>query len=300
MHDVMQFPEEQLIRKSVEQKCGDIINLAKRILSSWTTIKRWQVHTDSNLPPEVRNAACVLDIRACRQFRSVIELCMRGEAHDASILTRTMFEGLLALEFVLKPRISLKHYKNKRNAPSSMPRLLRARLYLTYFGFQWEVLRSRNRSKPGAKRHASRLASQVPKQVLDDYASLIGFEWVERFKQHPRTYSGLSVSDLAHAIGPVYARWHNVVYAIQSGAVHASNAAELLHSVGTIWHDMPCYVDKTLKCAMDIFLAGAKLLYKHIGFGSAVGMLLSGLDDQYREIKEERRSRRSNQRVDRG
>lgn len=291
----MQFPEEQSLRKAVERECGDIISLAKRVLSSWTTIQRSHGYTGSPLPAEVRNAAYALDIRACRQFRSVIELCMRGEAHDAAVLTRTMFESLLALEFVLKPRISLKRYKEryKSDAPSSMPNLLRARLYLTYFGFQWEVLRSRNRSKPGAKRHARRLASQVPKQVLDDYESLIGSVWVERFKRNPRTYSGLTVSELAQAIGPVYARWYNVIYAIQSGAVHASNAAELLHSINAFWHDTPGRVEGALRPAMDIFLAGADSLHKHIGFGPAVGMLLSGLDDQYKQIKDERRNRRS-------
>ena len=294
-HDVMQFPEEKPIRRDVERECGDIIGLARRVLGSWTTIQRSHGYTESALPPEVKNAAYVLDVRACRQFRSVVELCVRGEAHDASILTRTMFENLLALEFVLKSRILLKPYKKRygSKAPSSMPRLLRARLYLTYFGFQWEVLKSRNRSKAGAKRPSRRLASLVPKSVLDRYESLIGSTWVERFKQFPRTYSGLTVSELAQAIGPVYARWYNVVYAIQSGAVHASNSAGLLHFSGAIWHDTPCHVEETLGPAMDIFLAGADLLHKNIGFGSAVGMLLSGLDDQRRRIKEKRRNRGS-------
>lgn len=291
----MQYPGQESAREAIERECGDIISLAKRALNSWTTIKRSHGYKRASLPPEVKNAAYVLDIRACRQFRSVIELCMRGEAHDASVLTRTMFENLLALEFVLKPRISLKPYKQryKRNAPSSMPRLLRARLYLTYFGFRWEVLRSRNRSKPGARRHARRLASAVPKQILHKYESLIGSIWVKRFKRHPRTYSGLTVSELSHAIGPVYARWYNVVYAIQSGAVHASNAAELLHSIDAIWHDAPGHVEGALTPAIDIFLAGAESLHSHIGFGSSVGMLLSGLDVEYGQIKDERRNRRT-------
>jgi len=297
-HDVMQFPDEESIRNDVARDCGDIIDLAKRVLSSWMTVGRSHGYTKSALPPEVINAAYVLDVRACRQFRSVVELCMRGEAHDASILTRTMFENLLALEFVLKPRISLKPYKNryKSKAPSSMSRLLRARLYLTYFGFQWEVLKSRNSKKARANRRARQLASQVPKQVRDHYESLIGSVWVERFKQHPRTYSGLTVSELAQAIGPVYAIWYNVVYAIQSGDVHASNAAELLHFSEAIWHDMPCRVERTLRAATDMFLAGADSLHKNIGFGSAARMLLSGLDDQYRRIKEKRRNREWQQR----
>jgi hypothetical protein len=167
-HDVM-YSAEELIRKDIERECGDIIDLAKRVLNSWMAIQRSHGYTESTLSPEVKNAAYVLDVRACRQLRSIIELCMRGEAHDASILTRTMFENLLALEFVLKPRILLKPYKKRygSKAPSSMPRLLRARLYLTYFGFQWEVFTSRNGSKAGTKRYAKRLASLVPKCILD-------------------------------------------------------------------------------------------------------------------------------------
>ena len=291
----MKSPEQQSLRKAIERECGDIISLAKRALNSWTTIQRSHGYRQSSLSPEVKNAAFAIDIRACRQFRSVVELCMRGEAHDASVLTRTMFENLLALEFVLKPRISLKHYKEryKRDAPSSMPRLLRARLYLTYFAFQWEVLKSRNKSKPGAKRHARRLASCVPKQILDKYESLIGSIWVERFKRHPRTYSGLSVADLSRAIGPVYARWYNVVYAIQSGAVHASNAAGLVHFDNAIWHDAPDDVEAALTPAINVFFAGTESLHEHIGFGSALGMLLSGLDAEWRRIKDERRNRRT-------
>ncbi|HUT90875.1 MAG TPA: DUF5677 domain-containing protein [Thermoguttaceae bacterium] len=291
----MQYPEEESIRKAIERECGDTISLAKRALNSWTTIQRSHGYRRSSLPPEVKNAAYVLDIRACRQFRSVIELCMRGEAHDASILARTMFENLLALEFVLKPRISLKPYRKryKHDAPSSMPRLLRARLYLTYYGFQWEAFRSRHGSKPGVRRHARRLASCVPEQILKNYESLIGSIWVERFTKRARTYSGLTVAELSQAIGPVYARWYNVVYAIQSGAVHASNAAELLHFNNAIWHDAPDDIEVALTPAINIFFAGAESLHKHIGFGSAVGMLLSGLDAEWGRIRDARRNRRT-------
>ncbi len=290
----MQFPQEEWSRDVIEQECGDLIKLAKRVLSSWTTINRSDGYQRSALSPEVKNAAYALDIRLCRQFRSVIELCTRGEARDATVLSRVMFENLLALEFVLRPRISLKPYRRrgrKSNPPSSMPRLLRARLYWTYYGLRWEVLRSRNDKKPGAKRHTRQLASQVPKDVLDHYESLIGSEWVERFKRSPRTYSGLSVSELAQAIDPMYARWYSIIYAIQSDAVHASNAADVLHSRDTPWHDAPGDVEAALRLALDIFLAAADLLHKHIRFRSAAGMLLDGLEDQYGRIKDDRRKR---------
>jgi len=293
--EVMQYPEEESIKKAIERECGDTISLAKRALNSWTTIQRSHGYKRSSLPPEVKNAAYVLDIRACRQFRSVIELCVRGEAHDGSILTRTMFENLLALEFVLKPRISLSHYRKryKRDAPSSMPRLLRARLYLTYFGFRGEVFQSRDRSKRGAKLHARRLASSVPKQILKEYESLVGSLWVKRFTRYPYTYSGLTVAGLSRTIGPVYARWYNVVYAIQSGAVHASNAAELLHFNHAICHDSPDDVEETLISAINIFFAGAESLHKHICFGSTVGMLLSGLNAEWGRIRDSQRNRRT-------
>ena len=245
---------------------------------------------DRPLPPEIKNAAYVIDTAMCRQYRSVIDLCSRGEAHDADILARSMFENLLALEFVSRPRISLSHYRKryKSNAPKSMPPLLRARLYLTYYGFRWVVFQSRHKSTPGVKRHASRLASTTPKEVLAHYETLIGTEWVERFQKRPRTYSCLLVAELAESISRMHLRWYKVVYSFQSGPVHASEATRLLHVDGRDsdrWHDSPTSVECTIRTATDVFLAGVEALHDRIGFGSGVGMLLSGLDDEYKKLK---------------
>jgi hypothetical protein len=133
----------------------------------------------------------------------------------------------------------------------------------------------------------------VPRNILDNYKSIIGPIWVDRFKKHPCTYSGLSIADLSQTIGPMYARWYDVVYAIQSGNVHASNTVRLLHFNDDIWHDATIDIEVALKPAMDIFFDGAESLHKHIDFGSAVGMLLSGLDAEYKQIRDERRNRRT-------
>ena len=51
----------------------------------------------------------------------------------------------------------------------------------------------------------------------------VGQDWAKRFRDHPRTYSGLSLGKLSSKLGPEFLDWYAKVYGEQSKSVHATD-----------------------------------------------------------------------------
>ena len=99
----------------------------------------------------------------------------------------------------------------------------RARLYAA-FGFinKYEELK-KHQSDPVT---AQVLASIDPKTFADNAdaaANDVGPDWAERFRKHPRTYSGLSLGKLSSKLGPDILGWYSSVYGEQSKSTHATD-----------------------------------------------------------------------------
>jgi hypothetical protein len=102
------FPGEERKCEEIRQKAADHLDLARRLLSFWLGTDKDRGISRCKLPDVVVNVAAALNVKATRQYRTIIELCERGEASAAAAITRALFETDLATAWVLKRRVLLK------------------------------------------------------------------------------------------------------------------------------------------------------------------------------------------------
>jgi hypothetical protein len=125
-----------------------------------------------------------LFVKVCKQARAIQMLCERGFGQDALALTRNLFEVVLALAFVLRPRLRVKMCSNPLPRTKGKPfgSRFRARLYLANIALEKErTLKEFERTK-GLRNIAKSLDRTA---ILLDVAaaeSAIGREWAARLK----------------------------------------------------------------------------------------------------------------------
>jgi hypothetical protein len=238
---MLQFPDESKRRHEVQAKLGPLFDIADRAYDFWLTADKDKWHNESKAPAFVRHVAGMIDVQMTRKFRSVVEECARGEARNAGIIARSMFEALLALNFVLKPRVAIivRPHRNPRRVgafealpPSKnlrarkkdyLSRELRADLYFSFIVAQSE--RGLSRVSAGRKRltrKADKIRLGTAQTAKDELLKQIPPEWIW-LHSHTHQYSGLSTGDLAKALRQSLHRWQQSPYHFQSTDTHATN-----------------------------------------------------------------------------
>ena len=218
------LPGENEFADNVRQELAEVfmvgqalLELAVDIVSRRLPTVSMQVQTDNTFAYRAGHALC---IKACKSFRSSLLLAEVGASNDLTIISRSMFETYVAASFVLRDHVAL-------NLPGVNDAALtsndRARLYLA-FGFinQYEELK-KHKADPDTSQV---LAAIDPKPFADnanDAANDVGQAWAERFRKHPKTYSGLNLQELSSKLGPEYLGWHAKVYGEQSKSTHATD-----------------------------------------------------------------------------
>ena len=216
------LPGENEFADKVRQELAEVfmvgqalLELAVDIVSRRLPTVSMQVQTDNTFAYRAGHALC---IKACKSFRSSLLLAEVGASNDLTIMSRSMFETYVAASFVLRDHVAL-------NLPGVDDAALtsndRARLYLA-FGFinKYEELK-KHKADPDTSQV---LAAIDPKPFADnanDAANDVGQAWAERFRKHPKTYSGLNLRELSRKLGPEYLGWYMAVYGKQSKSVHA-------------------------------------------------------------------------------
>jgi hypothetical protein len=155
----------------------------------------------------VLNLCLGLYTKVIKHFRSVIALSELGLAQDANVAARAMFEGTLALQFILRPRIQLKeagrpltHTRGRaeqfcqkcknvvrpgkaRQKLRKLSTLMRAKLYVAFPA----ISRERRYDEQIAKRvgDLARMRAHLPR-IRKEAAKakrMIGGAWAERQKR---------------------------------------------------------------------------------------------------------------------
>jgi Family of unknown function (DUF5677) len=303
------FPGEQERSAEAQQKLADLFSLAESLFNYWTDQEKdkWS----EEVAVESGNLALILDVQACRLFRSVIEACRRAEGFNASILARTLFETILGVAFLLKKdvRIVVEPVVPKGTPPGTVPtkfaakvrskrakrtrkhmlsRELRASLFLAYtFIMEEEGIASMG-SFPGFYHKAKRLQKTIDPKVKAEHEKTIGPCW-SYILRHSNTYAGLSVKDLAEVIDIALLRWYEAIYHEQSLAVHAldilkhvrivdqnSLAASFLSPVNEVY--------LSLRSATALFFAHMHIVHENLGLGTAADIAFSSLKQKYDRI----------------
>jgi hypothetical protein len=162
--------------------------------------------------------------KCCKQLRSILLLCEHGLVSDADTLARSLFESVLALNFLLSPRLTLRENGKKVQPDPKKPLTtpFRTLLYLAHVAFEDERRTVKFHQTVRLKRLAKHLGDSVSiRQTAQNAAQRIGTEWTKRLKGKT-TYCGVSIRDLSDSLRVLH--WYNSVYDIQSSVVHARDA----------------------------------------------------------------------------
>lgn len=165
-------------------------------------------------------ASVALYVKACKQYRSVQILCEKGMGSDADSLVRNLFETMVNLVFVLKPRVTLRKDGEPVDVPGrKFPSKLRARLYLVYGARQLRKTVNAWARTSGLKRLASAGPDQADR-MWQGMEKEIGPEWSKR-QRDGRGVAGLSLVHLAESLG--LSKDYAIVYRTGSSSVHATD-----------------------------------------------------------------------------
>ncbi len=291
------FDGEGEVRAALQQRLAAHFAYAKKLLQFWLLVEKDKFISRSRLPPLVLRVPLAMSVKLCRQFRTVIELCERGESADGSVVARSMFESSMVAHFVLKPRFVPRRFDNKGDAQSTikvpgvtLTREFRAALFVAHDALKPDREAARHAERRGMKRRAKKIAKIAKKANLADfYKQEIGQEWTEKLMKWPHTYSGLSIADLARSLGWPFPEWHDQVYSKQSEHVHPG---DLLHHIQftedgktTIpqWHGKVEHVRATLLSAIGMFFKSIGLIDRHI-LGESISAELCGFEREYLEM----------------
>lgn len=292
------------------ETCQQRLSLAQRCLNLWSTRPKNSYLQNSSQSDAVVNVVMAMNAAACRRYRSVIELCQRGEAEDAEILNRSLFELVLGTAFVLLPNVSVSasfavnkatgqrkrdkegnvRYRATKSKGRKTTQDFRARLVIAHSILRDEHHYQEAQATPGLKRYG-RTVSAGMRPIVAKVAKAIGSRWTYILRHKPWTYSGMSIKGTASLIGNQLAGWYVAVYGPQSGIVHGSNLYHYvrLDDSGALLIGESSEVSAVSKClhaANGMFLVGLMLLQKHIGFGSAVETALCGFHREHRSTGE--------------
>jgi hypothetical protein len=256
------------------------------------------------------NLALTLDVQALRLFRSIIQDCKRAEAFTASILTRTLFENLLAVLFLLKKDVrimveptkgtppgttpikfaaKLKSKTTRRTAKHRLPRELRANLFMAHYYFTLEGQHMESLGKSPVMYHkAKQLKKSVDPAVAAEYEREIGSAW-SYILRNSNYYSGLSVKDLAQVLDKSLLRWYDTVYHFQSCDGHAMNLLQHLTiqdgtSVKAVYASTDDAVNQTLRAAIGMFLTHIQILHQNLDFGTDASTAFASLTKEHHRL----------------
>ncbi|MEL7497624.1 MAG: DUF5677 domain-containing protein [Planctomycetota bacterium] len=155
-------------------------------------------------------------IKACKVFRASIGLAGIGSEEELNILSRTLFETFVALNFVLQEKLEISKKLGKVTPE------MRAKLYVTH-----GILK--RRTKMHELKADPNWTSTIPNEFIvetnaDHAVAEIGEDWAKRLTSGNRTYSTLNLRDLISRYDePAYNYWYNFLYSDQSQFVHASD-----------------------------------------------------------------------------
>lgn len=306
------FPNEGERSAEVQTVLAQQFELAEAMYNVWLTHDKDRWYAKSKHPRQILVAAMMLDVQACRQFRSIVEECRRGEGFNASIICRSLYETVLAQMFVLAKRVRIivaQRVDKKTKVPivdsagnpvfgarpaskAAMPkqprrltRKLRALLFLAYMHLGKEEAVDRLAKIPGLKRRAEMLKRRRDPATVTYFKKRIGPAWTSVLAQHPHTYSGLSIANLAKVLHRKMYSWYEVIYHFQSGMAHGTDATRHVdmdeNSINAVYVSSVSDVYQALRAAMMLMLVSMLMYQLNIGFGQDIDWAYTSLKRQF-------------------
>lgn len=298
---MLEHPGEESVRSQVGSDLHAEFDYARRLFSYWQSARLDRQVAKSNLSPVVLRAGLSLNTKACRQFRTIVDLCQRAEASDADTVSRALFETLLATMFVMKPRLYLTveeqqddkknpkkdsqgriRYraipvkKGQRRPKSVLSRETRAGMFVVGSFLQDYLVAKKSKNSPGTKRIGEAFERRIPTGFLTQAEQEVGWPWLSAIIEKG-TYSGVDVSTLAQLVG--LNTYYQSIYRVQSRAVHAAEAYRHLDFAGDaclrVWQSSIPEVRVTLSIALRLFLSTLMAISDEIPLGPVVATAIA-------------------------
>jgi len=314
---MLEFPKEDLRHSEIERDLATLLEFVQRVLNFWMLHPKDKWLDKSSVHGDVLDLTMILNVQVYRHSRSTLELCRRGEGGDAMISCRALFETVLVLLFILKPRVGLYasveidkksgkpkaaaggapkyraalHKRKRGGIVGKLSRSDRANLYLAHAAFQGGVFAKRCMEIPGCKLTARIVDRSVIPSVVKHFERRVGPDWTYILTHHPHTYSGLSVSDLARELHVRLYQWYLTIYSHQSRVVHATDALRCATRKGGICR--PVYFSpehelvETLESLSMLLLTCMASMHRYIGFGTTLDMVIAAFDKERATIFED-------------
>jgi Family of unknown function (DUF5677) len=224
----MRLPHEDKVRFTIRKGLKPELEIAAAILdhavgvyTSGTPMKPGKALDDF-----VVIVALGLIAKACKQYRAIGEMVHLGVGEVADSNCRMLFETMLAVHFILRPRVILKREGKKLAAVKGKPLTTKFRtsLYLASGAFNGRKTANGYLTTPGLKRQMSKKARTEILRQATEWETEIGSEWAKRLKEG---YAGVNIFNLADSLG--FGWLYISIYRITSGGVHAADAIGHVH-----------------------------------------------------------------------
>lgn len=290
------FENEDTVISKLQETLGERFDFARRLLRVSLKADVGNAFNSSDLHNLTLVALHTSLCRVFRQFRTVIELCERGEAEDAAAISRGIFETSLAVAFVLNDRVKLRTFdehgkghvvKWMKEANRPMSREFRAELFNAHQRLDGYRYIRRNKNRPGMKRECVQLLKQLENEgVRADVELTIGAEWTTRFTKSD-SFACISIADLARSIGGPFTRWYSDIYSDQSSHVHFGDALSRIDldvDAGILshqWHSTIQFCSVTLDTAIAMFIHAIGNIHIELDLGPIFDMQLEGLHKEH-------------------
>ena len=286
------LPFEDRARQEVEAdhhkelaECRELLRLAMEMIGCDSS---GNLDIPSMPVPKVGDAARSLALglyaKACKQFRTIILVGEAGFAGEMTVLTRSLFETALTLEFLLKERVVLKMDGGEVDIDRSRPLTtdFRALLYAARIALITEKRFKEWGECPELKGSMATLGD--PHDIAAQVAaarSAVGEAWWKALKKGP---AGLTVKDLAESLG--VRGYHLMIYGDQSEVAHAGDAFrhfEVAEDESNGHLDLspsPEGIGGGLRVACLVFLGCLTSVHNRLQFGPAVDSALDAFAAQ--------------------
>jgi Family of unknown function (DUF5677) len=225
-----------------------------------------------------RLLALGLHAKACKQFRTIIMVGEAGFGGEMTVLTRSLFETALAIEFIMKERVVLKRDGNEIDIDPSRPLTtdFRAQLYGARVALLTEKRLKDWDEYPELKEIKAILGNPADVAVQAAVAkSAVGEAWWKALK---KGLAGLTVKALADSLGVL--GYYVMIYGDQSEVAHAGDGFSHFDVADDGSHGRldlspsPDNIGRGLRLACLIFLGCLTSVHNRLQFGPTVDSVL--------------------------
>lgn len=226
----MWYPEEISNIKKIQHNFKLTIENGKRLFKLGVDTLAQPVHIEKI--PGIDKFALIVTAgiltKICRLYRGIYILGSSGLVAEAEILQRSLYESMIGLFFILRPRVILRQNDKplRRIGKKSFNSIFRARLYFAFERVQLSKKINIYEQTAGLKGLSKRMNKIEIDKQMQTVERVVGKEWLNRLKRS-KTYSGVSLKDLAQSLGLISA--HQTAYYYMSKTAHAMDSSDYIH-----------------------------------------------------------------------